>query len=65
MPRPTPIEYSYGLLTVQYFSGLGQLDVWFGERVLSVERYAFKTKIVRYVSGLWEEQLVFVAKEAA
>jgi len=61
----TVIEYRYGLLTIQYFSGLGQLDVWFGDRVLSAERFAFRPQIIRYVSGLWEEQLIHVAQAAA
>jgi len=57
----TVIEYRYGLLVIQYYSGLGQLDVWFGDRVLSVERYAFKPMVTLYLPGLWEEQLILVS----
>jgi hypothetical protein len=35
----TTLEYRYGMLTIQYRSGLGQLDVWFTRKVLSVERF--------------------------
>ena len=33
------LAYRYGLLTIEYRSEHGQLDVWFLQRVLSVERF--------------------------
>ena len=59
------LEYRYGLLTIQYRSGVGHLDVWCVEKVLVVERFAGKPQIIRYVPGAWESILVQVAKVAA
>ena len=61
----TVLEYRYGLLLVQYRSGKGELDVWFGRRVLSVERFPWKPQIIRYTPGHWERHLIEVAKVAA
>lgn len=43
----------------------GQLDVWFVHRVLSVERFADKPQIIRYVPNVWERHLIEAAKVAA
>jgi hypothetical protein len=61
----TLLEYRYGLVTIQYRSGMGQLDVWFVEKVLVVERFAGKAHIIRHVPGAWERVLINVAKVAA
>jgi len=61
----TILEYKYGLLTIQYRSGVGCLDVWFVSRVLSVERFAGKPQLIRYVPGHWERHLIEAAKVAA
>jgi hypothetical protein len=61
----TLLEYRYGLLTIQYRSGMGHLDVWCVEKVLVVERFAGKPQIIRYVPGAWERVLMQVAKVAA
>ena len=50
---------------IQYRSGIGELDVWFGSRVLSVERFAWKPQIIRYTPGDWERHLINAAKVAA
>ena len=50
----TVLEYKYGRLFIQYRTGKGELDVWFGRRVLSVERFAWKPQIIRYTPGRWE-----------
>jgi len=55
----TILEYRYGLLTIQYRSGVGCLDVWFVQRVLD------KPQLVRYVPGHWERHLIEAAKVAA
>ena len=47
----TILEYRYGRLLIQYRSGVGCRDVWFVSRVLSVERFAGKPQLVRYVPG--------------
>ena len=61
----TTLEYRYGMLTIQYRSGLGQLDVWFTRKVLSVERFAGKAQLIHYAPGHWEHHLIGVAKAAA
>ena len=61
----TTLEYRYGMLTIQYRSGLGQLDVWFTRKVLSVERFAGKAQLIHYTPGHWEHHLIGVAKAAA
>jgi hypothetical protein len=61
----TVLEYKYGGLLIQYRSGKGELDVWFEQLVLSVERFAWKPQIIRYTPGDWERHLIEVAKVAA
>jgi hypothetical protein len=61
----TVLEYRYGMLTIQYRSGVGQLDVWFTRKVLSVERFAGKPQLIHYTPGYWEHHLIGVAKVAA
>ena len=61
----TVLEYRYGQLMIQYRSGKGELDVWFERRVLSVERFAWKPQITRYVPGDWERHLIEAAEVAA
>ena len=61
----TVLEYRYGLLTIQYRSSHGCLDVWFVRKVLSVERFAGKPQLVRYTPGSWERDLIAAAKMAA
>jgi hypothetical protein len=61
----TVLEYRYGILNIQYRSGHGQLDVWFMRRVLSVERFAGKPRLMRYMPGHWERHLIEAAKVAA
>jgi len=61
----TILEYRYGRLLIQYRSGHGQLDVWFIRRVLSVERFGGKPRVIRYMPGHWERHLIEAAKVAA
>ena len=61
----TVLEYRYGRLLIQYRSGIGELEVWFERRVLSVERFAWKPQIIRYTPGDWERHLINAAKVAA
>ena len=60
----TMLEYRYGMLTVQYRSGLGQLDVWFTRKVLSIERFAGKPQLIHYIPGHWGHHRIGVAKVA-
>ncbi len=63
---PIPImEYRRGLPAVRYWPKRGRLDVWHGRKVLSVERWAGKPQIIRYVPGHWERHLIEAAKVAA
>ena len=59
------LEYRYGLLTIQYRSGHGCVDVWFARKVLAVERFAGKPQLIHYVPGHWERHLIEAAKVAA
>ena len=59
------IEYRCGLLNILHRSGQGQLDVWFLRRVLSVDRFAGKPRIIRYMPGHWERHLIEAMKVAA
>lgn len=61
----TVLDYRYGMLTIQYRTGLGQLDVWFTRKVLSVERFAGQPQLLHYMPGHWEQHLIGVAKVAA
>ena len=54
-----------GCSRFQYRSGVGCLDVWFVQRVLSVERFRGKPQLIRYVPGHWEHHLMDAAKVAA
>ena len=59
------LEYRYGLLTIQYRSGHGCVDVWFARKVLAVERFAGKPQLIHYMPGHWERHLIEAAKVAA
>jgi hypothetical protein len=59
------LDYRHGLLNIQYRPEQGQLDIWFTRRVLSVERFAGKPQITRYMPGIWERHLIEAAKVAA
>ena len=59
------LDYRYGMLTIQYRTGLGQLDVWFTRKVLAVERFAGQPQLLHYIPGHWEQHLIGVAKVAA
>ena len=61
----TVLDYRYGMLTIQYRTGLGQLDVWFTRKVLAVERFAGQPQLLHYTPGHWEHHLISVAKVAA
>ena len=59
------LDFRHGLLNIQYRPEQGQLDVWFIRRVLSVEWFAAKPQIIRYMPGIWERHLIEAAKVAA
>jgi hypothetical protein len=59
------LESRYGLLTIQYRSGVGALDAWCVQKVLVVDRFAGKPQLIRYVPGHWERVLMDAAKVAA
>ena len=59
------LEYRGGLFSIEWRPDQGQLDVWCGRRVLSVERFRGKPQIIRYVPGNWELRLIEAARVAA
>ena len=59
------LEYRGHSLTIQSRAEQGQLDVWCGRRVLSIERFAGKSHVILYVPGHWEFRLIDAAKVAA
>ena len=61
----TLLEYRYGRLTILYRPSDGWLDVWFVQKVLSVERFTGKPQLIHYTPGHWERHLIEAAKVAA
>jgi hypothetical protein len=59
------LEYRGRLLNIEWRPEQGQLDIWSGRRVLSVERFRGKPQVIHYVPGPWELQLINAAKVAA
>ena len=59
------LEYRDDLFNIEWRPEQGQLDVWSGRRVLSVERFRGKPQIIHYVPGRWELLLIEAAKVAA
>jgi len=59
------LEYRDDLFNIEWRPEQGQLDVWSGRRVLSVERFRGKPQIMRYTPGNWEHHLINAAKVAA
>jgi hypothetical protein len=59
------LEYRGRLLNIEWRPEQGQLDIWSGRRVLSVERFRGKPQVIHYVPGPWELHLINAAKVAA
>ena len=59
------LEYRGRLLNIEWRPDQGQLDIWSGRRVLSVERFRGKPQVIHYVPGRWELHLIEAAKLAA
>ena len=59
------LEYRGRLLNIEWRPEQGQLDIWCGRRVLSVERFRGKPQVIHYVPGSWELHLINAAKVAA
>ena len=59
------LEYRGRLLNIEWRPDQGQLDIWSGRRVLSVERFCGKPQLIRYEPGVWERHLIEAAKVAA
>ena len=59
------LEYRGTLLNIEWRPDQGQLDIWSGRRVLSVERFSGKPQVIHYVPGPWERHLIEAAKVAA
>ena len=59
------LEYRGRLLNIEWRPDQGQLDIWSGRRVLSVERFRGKPQVIHYVPGPWELHLINAAKVAA
>ena len=58
------LEYRGRLLNIEWRPEQGQLDIWSGRRVLSVERFRGKPQVIHYVPGPWELHLINAAKVA-
>ena len=58
-------EYRGRLLNIEWRPDQGQLDIWSGRRVLSVERFCGKSQVIHYVPGPWERHLINAATVAA
>ena len=59
------LEYRGRLLNIEWRPEQGQLDIWSGRRVLSVEGFRGKPQVIHYVPGPWELYLINAAKVAA
>ena len=59
------LEYRGGLFNIEWRPDQGQLDIWSGRRVLSVERFRGKPQVIHYVPGPWEMHLIEAVKVAA
>ena len=59
------LEFRGRLLNIEWRPEQGQLDIWSGRRVLSVERFRGKPQVIHYVSGPWELHLINAAKVGA
>ena len=49
--------YRRGALTMRYWPKQGQLEVWFGNKVLVIERREGKPHVAHYEPGIWEREL--------
>jgi hypothetical protein len=61
----TLLQYRYGRLTIFYRPSDGWLDVWFVQKVLSVEQLEDEPQLIQYAPGIWETRLIEAAKVAA
>ena len=61
----TLLQYRYGRLTIFYRPCDGWLDVWFVQKVLSVEQLGDEPQLIQYTPGIWETRLIEAAKVAA
>jgi len=57
--------YRRGALTMRYWPKQGQLEVWYGSKVLAVERWKHDPDVVHYRPGNWEQELEVAAGLAA
>jgi hypothetical protein len=53
----TVCVYRRGALTMRYWPKQGLLDVWYGNKVLVVERREGKPHVAHYEPGIWEREL--------
>ena len=53
----TVTVYRDGPLTIRYWPKQGLLDVWYGKKVLVIERREGKPHVVHYEPGIWEQEL--------
>jgi hypothetical protein len=53
----TATVYRRGALTVRYWPSKGQLEVWYGNKVLVTERREGMPHAVLYEPGIWEREL--------
>ena len=49
--------YRRGPLTIRYLPRQGRLEVWYGNKVLVIERRDGKPHVAHYEPGIWEREL--------
>jgi hypothetical protein len=57
-------EYRTGSVTIHYLPRSGHLDVWYGRKVLTIDRWKGPPQVVRYVPGHWEDELATAAAKS-
>jgi hypothetical protein len=57
-------EYRVGSVTIHYLPKSGHMDVWYGRKVLKIERRAGSVHVTRYVPGYWEDELKAASTES-
>lgn len=49
--------YRDALLTIRHWPVEGNLEVWFGRKVLAIDTWGGMPHVINYTSGEWERQL--------
>jgi len=58
-------EYRQGNLTIHYLPRSGHIDVWYGRKVLTIDRWGGPPKVTRYSPGEdWEDELEAASRKS-